>query len=197
MGEIMILQEKNYIAQQKKKYLMYSVIWTIIVFALFGIGLLLTKTRANLFTVSACLMAVVAALFITRWISFSRYRDGDYERAELLEKMEGNYHIYHSAIIPLAKDVARFEHIIITENKIYFIAYTKAQVVQQREAVQELLANNGIASQYLCFLVAQDVNQMKQHTNRIKKEMENSNPSKETIPNKLELYSKKISETLM
>lgn len=197
MGEIMILQEKNYITKQRKKYLIYSVIWTIIVFVLFVAGFLLTNTRKNLFTVSACLMAIVASLYITRCISFSRYKDGDSERAELLEKMGGDYHIYHSAIIPLEKETARFEHIIVSETKIYFIAYTKAQVTKQREAIQTLLAHWGIAPQHLCFLVAQDVSQMKQHTNRIKKDMENNHSLQESSASKLDVYSKKISEILM
>lgn len=196
MGECMILQEKNYIAQQRKKYLIYSVIWTLVVFTLFITGLLLTKTRANLLTVSACIMAIVAALYITRWISFSRYKDGDCKSAELLEEMSGDYHVYHSAIIPLTKDVARFEHVIVTGNIIYFVAYTKEQVVNHREEIQELLASRGIAMQHLCFLVAQDVNQMKQHANRIEKDMEKNHP-KGTTSEQLDVYSKKISEILM
>ncbi|MBP3887481.1 MAG: hypothetical protein J6F30_07470 [Cellulosilyticum sp.] len=197
MGENVILQEKNYIAQQKKKYLIYSIIWTAVVLVTFGVGLLITKTRANLFTVSACLTAIVAALYITRLISFSRYNDGDFERANMLESISGNYHIYHSAIVPLEKGTAPFEHIMVTESKIYFIAYTKQQITQYREDIKVLLGQFGIASQHLCFLVAQDVSQMKQHTNRIKKEMETISKHQGEGTDYLEAYSKKISEILM
>ena len=64
----MVLQEKNYIAKQKKKYFIWGMCLTLLVFGIFGVGLWLTKTRANLFTVSACVIAIGAALFITRWI---------------------------------------------------------------------------------------------------------------------------------
>ncbi len=197
MGEIVILQEKNYIAKQKKKYWVYSIIWTAIVFATFICGLVITKTRKNLFTVSACLTAIVASLYITRLISFSRYKDGDLERAELLEKISGESHIYHSALIPLDKGTACFEHIMVTENKIYFITYTKEQVTKYGQSIQNLLGQFGISAQHVSFLVALDVSQMKQHANRITKEIENRNHTKSETSNKLETYSQKISEILM
>lgn len=191
----MILQEKNYIHNQKKKYLLLSCVWTVIVLVIFITGLLLTGTRANLFTVSACLIAIVASLFITRFISFSRYKDADNERAEVLEHMEGQYHLYHSALIPYEKGVAFFEHIIVTSKRIYFIAYTKEQVEQYREWVQELMSVRGVATKYLQFFTAKDVAQMKNHRSRIENEIiEDQNEEASTA---LETYSKKINEILM
>ena len=206
----MILQEKNYIEQQKKKYLIRGVLWTMVVLSIFGIGLLLTGTRANLFTVSACLFAIVASLFITRYISFSRYKDGDLKRAQLLENMQGRYHIYHSCIIPYTKGTAYFEHMVVTAEKIYFIAYTKEQVQKYRLCVEEGLGAKGIGPKRLCFLVAKDDYQMESHMKRIEKETVTSHQQeakllegqlaeseKSPLEEALESYSKKASEILM
>ncbi|MBQ1274751.1 MAG: hypothetical protein U0L26_14150 [Cellulosilyticum sp.] len=189
----MILQEKDYIHKKKKKYLILSIIWTSMVIAIFIVGLVLTGTRANLFTVSACLLAIVASLFITRCISFGRYKDGDKERAKMLEDLKGNMHIYHSGIVPYDKGTAYFEHILVTTEKIYFIAYTKEQVEKYGKWVQEVLGGKGISSKQIKFLVAQDKDQMKKHTDRIEKELENCDTQK----NPIDVYSNKINEILM
>ncbi|MBE6022365.1 MAG: hypothetical protein E7231_03910 [Cellulosilyticum sp.] len=206
----MILQEKNYIGKQKKKYLIQSMIWTILVLGIFITGLCLTGTRSNLFTVMACLLAIVASLFITRFISFNRYKDGDEERAKLLESMQGNYHIYHSSIIPCLQGTAYFEHMIVTAKRIYFIAYTKEQVEKYRTHVEEVLGARGISSKDLCFLVASDSKQMDHHKKRIEKEITTSRQldveekkshqaesEKSPIEDTLEAYSNKASEILM
>lgn len=182
----MILQEKNYIAKQKKKYFIWGICLTIVVFGIFGVGLWITKTRANLFTVSACVMAIGAALFITRWISFSRYRDGNEEIANLIETLPDEVQILHSAIIPYAKGTAYFEHIVVTGSKIYLIAYTKKQVEKYGAAVQEVLETKGILRKQLCFLVIQNVEQMKKYMPKIEEQEKSSND-----------YGAKISEILM
>lgn len=182
----MVLQEKNYIAKQKKKYFIWGSCLTLVVFGIFGIGLWMTKTRANLFTVSACVIAIGAALFITRWISFSRYKDGKEEIANLLETLPEGVQILHSAIIPYAKGTAYFEHIVVTGSKIYLIAYTKDQVEKYGAAVQEVLEMKGILKKHLCFLVIQNVEQMRKYIPKIEQQEKDSNN-----------YGAKISEILM
>lgn len=186
----MILQEKNYIKKQKKKYLIHSCIWTVVVFVLFGVGLLLTGTRSNYFTISACVMAIVAALFISRFISFSRFKDGDETRACLLEAMKGNYQIFHSGIIIDASGTSYFEHIVLTSKSIYLIAYDEAKMKKYQLWAEKCLINKGIPTKSIHFLVALNEISMKNIAHRIEKDACVTNE-------KLEEYSKILNEILM
>lgn len=186
----MILQEKNYIRQQKKRYLIHSCIWTGIVFVLFGLGLHLTKTRSNYFTISACVVAIVAALFISRFISFNRFKDGDEAKAGLLEKMKGSYQIFHSGIITTTSGTSYFEHIVVTSRSIYLISYDEEKMKKYRLAAEKSLVNKGISVKSIHFLVAKNEVQMKNITLRIEKDAC-------VTGGKLEEYSKMINEILM
>ena len=197
----MVKQEKNYIKRQKKKYLLAGIIWSIIVLIIFGTGLLLTKTRANLFTVFACVIAIVASLFITRFISFCRYHDCDEACAESLESMSGDYALYHSAIIPSNKGTAYFEHVAVTSQAIYFISYTKEQVMQYRTWIIEGLGSKGIGASHVHFIVAKDLKQMEQHVTRLQKTILDHPNSVHTDQaeekGRLEEYSNRMNEILM
>lgn len=186
----MILQEKDYIKRQKKKYSIHACIWTIIVFILFGIGVLLTGTRSNLFTISACLMAIVAALFITRLISFNRFKDGNEELVRYLEGMKGDYHLFHSGIVLDAKGTSYFEHIVVTSRNIYFISYDEQVVKKNRLRIEENMVSKGLSSKHIHLLVVSNEKQMKNIVHRIEKDAV-------YLDGKLEEYSKIISETLM
>lgn len=197
----MIKQEKNYIKKQKKKYLLAGIVWSLIVLIIFGIGLLLTGTRANLFTVCACVIAIVASLFITRFISFSRYHDGDEAYAKLLENMTGDYALFHSAIIPGQKGTAYFEHVVVMNQVIYFISYTKEQVKQYRTWIIDGLSLKGIGAAHVHFIVAKDIKQMEQHVARLQKAIldhpndVHSEQSEEK--GMLEEYANRMNEILM
>lgn len=121
----MVLQQSNYISKQKKKYLIHSCIWTVVVFATFGIGICVAHTRANLFTISACLFAIVAALFITRWIGFNQYKECNSEWAKELEESFKEGTLFNCSILIQAKEVAYFEHILMLDEDIYFITYNE------------------------------------------------------------------------
>ena len=72
----MILQERNYIKQQKDKYLKSTVIWTACILIIFVAGIFILDTRKSYFTVFAGVLVIGAALNLTRWIGFSRFKDG-------------------------------------------------------------------------------------------------------------------------
>lgn len=186
----MILQEKNYIKKQKKKYLIHSCIWTVVVFVLFGLGLLLTGTRSNYFTISACVIAIVAALFISRFISFNRFKDGDETRACILEAMKGNYQIFHSGIIIISGKTFCFEHIVLTSKGIYLIAYDKEKVKKHQLWIEKGLISKGISAKNIHFLMAPNEVCMKNIALRIEKDTGVMNE-------KLEEYSKILNEILM
>ena len=186
----MILQEKTYIKKQKKKYLIHSCIWTVIVFVLFGLGLLFTKTRSNYFTISACVMAIVAALFISRFISFSRFKDGDEAKACILETMKGCCQIFHSGIIIDDAGTSYFEHIVVTSRGVYLIGYDEAKMKKYRSATERSLVNKGIPAKCIHFLIVRNEVQMKNIALRIEKDACITN-------GKLEEYSKMINEILM
>lgn len=186
----MVLQEKSYISKQKKKYMMHSCIWTAVVFMLFGAGLLLTGTRSNYFTVSACIMAIVAALFITRFISYNRFKAGEAAKAEILEQMKGDYHLFHSGIILDSRGTAYFEHLVVTARNVYLISYEGIKTKGQYRWLQETLSQKGIPVKSLHFLLAENEQQMKSIARIIEKDACFTDE-------KLDTYSKIISETLM
>ena len=186
----MILQEKNYIRKQKKKYLIHSCIWTGMVLILFGLGMFLTQTRSNYFTISACIMAIVASLFIARLISFNRFKDGDEAKAHILEAMKGSYEIFHSGIIIDATSTSYFEHIVVTSRNIYLIGYNEEKVKKNRLATEKYLVTKGIPAQCIHFLVAKNEVQIKNIALKIERDACVTN-------GKLEEYSKMINEILM
>ena len=75
---------------------------------------------------------------------------------------------------------------MVTSSKIYLIAYTKEQVEKYGAAVQEVLEMKGILRKQLCFLVIQNVEQMKKFMPKIEQQEKSSND-----------YGTKISEILM
>lgn len=186
----MILQEKHYIKKQKKKYTLHACLWTAVVLILFGTGLLLTGTRSNLFTISACVMAIVAALFITRLISFSRFKDGDEKMGQVLEAMKGSYHLYHSGILLDTKGTVYFEHIVVTAQNIYLITYEEKTSKKGCSWVIERLSSQGVPSKNIHFVVIKNETQMKGLAHRIEKDACYTSE-------KLDNYSKIMNETLM
>ena len=64
-----VIQEANYIRKRKKKYLIGSLISTGIMIFIFIIGIIITKTRNNVFTVLAALLTLVVAQYGVQIIS--------------------------------------------------------------------------------------------------------------------------------
>lgn len=141
----MVKQNKNYIAERRKNFLTKTFFWIVIIGAIFGIGLILTHKRANVWTILAAVLAIPLAQNITRYISFRRYKDPRIEGCEQLEMLEGNLAIYHSAIIPEETATLYVDHIVVTAKKIYFLCSEPKDVKAAKTYLITKLETKGIS----------------------------------------------------
>lgn len=148
----MVIQGCHYIQEQKKKYLVRTLIWMAIVALLFLTGLLVANKRENYFTVIAGVLVLGIALNGSRYIGFGRFKDGDEKNAKLLEKIKGHYYLVHSAIIPDNRGTAFFEHIVVTSGRIYFISTSAEMMKKYRLTLENKLITKGIPLEALCFI---------------------------------------------
>lgn len=166
----MIKQDRDYIAKRKKHFLMLSGIWAVIMIGVFLLGLAITKDKGNIFTVLAAVMTLGLAQNITRFISFGRYKDPKEKHCKILDHMKGSLGIYHGAIIPDTTATVYFEHIIVTSRNIYLISKDKEMVQKTKNWLSSRLANKGINSGNIHFIIAGDSKGIKNASIKIEKD---------------------------
>lgn len=166
----MIKQEINYIAKRKKKFLMMSFICGLVVAGFFITGLFIVKTRSNYFTLVAALFVLPLSQNMTRFISFSRFKDPDAEYGKLLEQMKGSYYLFHSAIMPDQTTTAFFEHVIVTSKSIYFLSYHEEIIQKYKIGLQSKLSAKGVALKNIHFIPISHFNSIKNTAFKIEKD---------------------------
>lgn len=166
----MVKQKKNYIKEQKKNHLVKALIWAAAILIIVMAGLVLLKTKASYFTVVAAILVLPLALHITRFVAYVKYKDPDPTEAALLEQMEGNYGLYHSAIIPDNTCTLYFEHIVVTAKNIYFISKNKEMIQKAKPILALRLENKDIQMNKLHFIYAESGKTIKNVTIRIEKD---------------------------
>ena len=163
----MIAQKYGYILNQKRKYLKHTLIWGIIVAVIFFSGLLILKKRETYFTVMSGVMVMGVALNLSRYIGYSRFKDGNKDYANVFDNIKIDNYIFHSAIIPNVNNTAFFENIIVTNNNIYFIAETEERSDKYRLMLENVLKNKGIALQNILFYYSEDIIQVEKLVKQI------------------------------
>ncbi|PHV71819.1 hypothetical protein CS063_04485 [Sporanaerobium hydrogeniformans] len=166
----MIRQAKNYIQKQKKKYLLWTIVWGLLMASVFAIGILVTKNRGNYFTLVAGLLILPMAINFTRLTSFIRFKDGQESDAKLLEGMKGSYILFHSAIIPDTRTTVLFEHIVVTARSIYFLTTRKEIVAKNKEWIKQRLMAKGLEEKALHFVCLNESNTLKNTVNKMEKD---------------------------
>lgn len=145
-----ILQEGDYISKRKRKYLIRTIISLGIMMIIFIIGLALTKTRNNMFTLFSVLFTLVVAQYGVQYISIMKYRDGDPEISKKLSDLPDIYIVWHSALFGDQKGMAFFDHIIITDKKIYCMT---DQVTKSYDGnvlhMKRIVENKGLKNQVI------------------------------------------------
>lgn len=165
----MIKQSKDYISKKKKKYLLFGIMWSMIVAAIFAIGVVKYGERANPFTVVAAVLVLPLAQNLTRFFAYSKYHDPSPVHAELLETLTGAYGLYHGAIVPDAKHNFSFDHIVVTHHNVYFIgADKKKNSVYKTELIKRLDAK-GIGYSQIHFIYAETEKGLRAAVNTIQK----------------------------
>ncbi len=166
----MIRQPKDYIRIQKKKFLLWTLVWAVLTALMFVGGIVLTQTRNNYFTLVAGLLILPLALNFSRLVSFLRFKDGQSEDAELLERMKGSYVIFHSAIIPDTRATVFFEHIVVTARSIYFLTTEKDTLTKHKAWLMNRLIAKGLSEKELHFVYLPETNTLKNMANKIEKD---------------------------
>lgn len=166
----MIKQDRNYIAKRKKHFLMFSGIWAIMIIGFFLVGIAITKSKGNMFTVLAAVMTLGLAQNITRFVSFSRYKDPKEKHSKILDNMKGSVGIYHGAIIPDTTATVYFEHIIVTSRSIYFISQDKELIQKTKSWLSNRLVSKGVPSENIHFVTATDSKGIKNASIKIEKD---------------------------
>lgn len=141
----MIKQRKDYIAYRKKQFVIKIIISTLSIIILLAVGSALTHERANLFTILAGLTVIPLAQNLTRYLSFSRYKDPKRIYCEKLENLTGNLAIYHSAIIPCESHTLYAEHIVLTADNMYILCSKEKDIKANQTHLISRMKTKGIA----------------------------------------------------
>ena len=186
----MIKQEKDYIRRQKKKYGIYTLIWTIVVLGFYGIGIIITGERANIFTIIAGFLVIGLALSLSRLCVYFKFKDGNTAYSELLETMKGSLSIFHSCIIPDTRTTSFVEHIVVTSRNIYFLVYDEEVLRKNRLWLENRLRAKGIELKQIHFIRLDHENSVKNAMIKIEKDACYTSE-------KLEEYTQLIQELIM
>jgi heme/copper-type cytochrome/quinol oxidase subunit 4 len=116
-----IMQDIDYISRKKKRYFMKTVGCVLVMIGVFAVGYITTGSRNNLFTLFAVVFTLAVAQNAVQWITFLKYKDGDKEIGEKLASLPQNYIIWNSILVTDSKGTAFFDHIVISDNKIFCI----------------------------------------------------------------------------
>ncbi|NLI89036.1 MAG: hypothetical protein GX366_01305 [Epulopiscium sp.] len=141
----MIIREKDYLKKRKRKYLLASLMWLVIMFAIFLLGYMTTKTRGNIYTVLAAILVLPVAQYSTQLFVILRFKDPDPETSKQLESIKGKYSLFHSALIPDEKRILYFDHIFVTGSKIYCIMENPKDINDTKRILNKKLKAKGIS----------------------------------------------------
>lgn len=140
----MIKREKDYLVKKKKKFLAGSIIWSLIVFAIFITGYILNNTRSNIFTVVAAVLVLPIAQNLTQLLTLWKFKDPDFETSQQLEEIKGNYSLFHGVLVPDIKEIMYFDHILVTGRKIYCIIDKHAKLPEIKSMFNKKIKAKGI-----------------------------------------------------
>ncbi len=166
----MIKQDKDYIKKQKKKYSIFTGIWILVVTVVYGIGIIITGERANIFTIIAGFLVIGLALSLSRLCVYLRFKDGNIAYGTLLESMKGSYNLFHSCIIPDARTTILIEHIVITSRSIYFLVCDEDVLKKNRLWLENRLKAKGIELKQMHWMKLDTENSVKNTIVKIEKD---------------------------
>lgn len=140
----MIKREKDYLEKKKRKYLRGTLVWLIIMFAVFFTGYILNKSRNNVFTVVAALLVLPVAQYGTQLLAIWKFKDPQRNISEKLESIKGNYNLFHGVLVPNQKHILYIDHIIVTEEKVYCMISEQANMNYIKETMDKKIKAKGI-----------------------------------------------------
>lgn len=167
----MVIQSKDYIKKQKKKYGIKTFIWICIVASMYVTGYIVFDTRNNFLTVGAAVCVLGIAQNLVRFLSFGRFKDPEEAFSEAIDAMAGMVHVFHGAIIPDTKDTIGMDHIIVTDNRIYLLNKNEKVFQKYRILLENKFLAKGIDIHQLQFIKVDTLEKLRGVIAKIQKEM--------------------------
>ena len=123
----------GYIDRKRSRLIMSAVLNVVLVVSLFAIGLILTKTKSNYYTVVAVLMTVPLAYFVTGLAAIGSFKSLGEEKWQEFQELTGSF-----------VDAISATDLILTvkEKQMYAgaVLFTTAEVVLYTENAKKLYA---------------------------------------------------------
>lgn len=123
----------GYIDRKRSRLIMSAVLNVVLVVSLFAIGLILTKTKSNYYTVMAVLMTVPLAYFVTGLAAIGSFKSLGEEKWQEFQELTGSF-----------VDAISATDLILTvkEKQMYAgaVLFTTAEVVLYTEKAKKLYA---------------------------------------------------------
>ena len=123
----------GYIDRKRSRLIMSAVLNVVLVVSLFAIGLILTKTKSNYYTVMAVLMTVPLAYFVTGLAAIGSFKSLGEEKWQEFQDLTGSF-----AEAVTATDLIS----TVKEKQMYAgaVLFTTAEVVLYTEKAKKLYA---------------------------------------------------------
>lgn len=187
----MIRRENNYLRNKKKKYLLGSIVWLFIMSSIFITGILINKTRNNIFTVVAAVLVLPVAQYIAQLFAIIRFKDPDDTISRALESIQGEYDLFHGVIIPDQNTIINIDHIIVTGQTIYCIIDESKDIGDIKIIFNKKIEAKGVPMKSLVYIEKSKIRNMEKLLKEIEASAKNTKNS-----NKSE-YTKLIAQMMM
>lgn len=132
----------GYIDFYKKKYLRLSLIFLIIIIALYITGKIFPSKYFIYFAVLSALMILPASQQLSRYLVFSRYRSASKDYYEKLVEVDKKLVVYADLIIVYKKKTLFFDYIIITDRSIIG-CYKQKNIIDAKTGIEGIYKQSG------------------------------------------------------
>lgn len=134
----------NYLSWQKKFTLIRTLAYFLIVFAVFLIGYITTKTRNNLLTVVAILGVLPAGKSLVNTIMFLRFKPAAETLKNSLKEAEDKITILYNMMISSSEKIYFADCIAISNHSVYlYITNEKTDEKKVEKYLKNVLSNHG------------------------------------------------------
>ena len=132
----------GYIQDQKKKYLLWTLLEFAFVIIIFTIGYFQTGSRLNLFTVVAVVGCLPAAKMLVEWITLIPYKTIDSEKAKEVEEKAEHLTTVYDLVVTTEKKAMQVDAIVISNNTVFgYTSNKKTDPDEVTKSLKELFEN--------------------------------------------------------
>lgn len=135
----------GYLDSQKKYEIARTVLYFLLSLAIFIMGYISTKTRANLLTVVAILGCLPACKSAVEMIMYCRYKSLDKESADKINSSIGNLSGLFDMVFTSYEKNFQVDHMVVRDNCICgYTSYEKLEDALLEKHLTQMLSQDGI-----------------------------------------------------